>query len=147
MMMTSSKPVPVATGLSKPYWDSVHRGELSSMWCALCDSWVFPPREGCRQCGPAGIEWRTPAQVGEVLSFTVVHQAVHEAFQDECPYIVAVVRLDGGPRILANIIDPDEMTRISVGQRVRLVFEHRGSDVVVPQFSLLSNPLPGSLYE
>jgi hypothetical protein len=84
--------------------------------------------------------------VGEILSFTAVHQAVHEAFQGECPYVVAVVRLDEGPNVLANIIDTDEMTRISVGQRVRLVFEHRSPDVVVPQFSLISNPLSDSAH-
>jgi uncharacterized OB-fold protein len=54
-------------------------------------------------------------------------------FAVEVPYVVALVELDEGPRMLANLVDATpEQARI--GMPVRAVFEPRGEGLVVPQF-------------
>ena len=49
------------------------------------------------------------------------------------PYVVALVALDEGPTMMTNLVDCDP-NAVSIGQRVRVVFERRG-EVVLPQFT------------
>jgi uncharacterized OB-fold protein len=134
--MGTTKPVPEPTPLTRPYWDAAARGELSVRWCPDCRTWNFPPRPRCPGCGGAEAEWRTPARTGAIVTFSVVHQAAIEAWRDDVPYVVVVVRLDGGPQLMTNLVDVDDPEAVAVGQRVELVFERRGDDVQLPQFRL-----------
>jgi uncharacterized OB-fold protein len=52
-----------------------------------------------------------------VHSFVVFHRVYHPAFAGEVPYVVALVELDEGPRLLSNIIDV-EPPRIRCGMHV-----------------------------
>lgn len=68
---------------------------------------------------------------GTVYSFTVVHQAASRAFRDRVPYVVALVDLDEGPRLMTNLVaDPDD---VRIGQRVRLAWRSE-DDVSLPVF-------------
>ena len=49
------------------------------------------------------------------------------------PYAIALVDLDEGFRMMANIVGADP-ARVAIGDRVRLVFEQRG-EVALPQFT------------
>ncbi|MDX6470725.1 MAG: OB-fold domain, acyl-CoA-associated, partial [Gaiellaceae bacterium] len=44
------------------------------------------------------------------------------AFEDAVPYVVALVELDAGPRLIANVVDiaPSD---VAVGMRVTAAFE------------------------
>jgi uncharacterized protein len=55
---------------------------------------------------------------GEVYSFTVL-QEPPEGFEDQAPYILALVKLDEGPTITAQITDSDGT--IEIGDRVEMV--------------------------
>lgn len=132
--MSPAKPAPLPTALSAPYWVAAARGELSAPWCEPCSDWVFPPRPRCPRCGGAEMGWRTPGTTGEVVTFSVVHQAAYEAYRDDQPYVVAIVALDGGPQLMTNLVDVPDLDAIAVGQRVELSFEKRGSEMQIPQF-------------
>jgi len=53
------------------------------------------------------------------------------------PYVVAMVELDEGPRLMANVLDaqPGDM---AIGKRVEVVFERVSGDMALPQFRLLA---------
>ena len=69
---------------------------------------------------------------GKVFSFIVMHRVYHPAFADKVPYVVAVVQLDEGPRVLTNIVGiPPDQVRCEMP--VGVVFEERG-DMTIPQF-------------
>lgn len=63
---------------------------------------------------------------GKVLSYTVAHVAA-EGFEDQVPYVLAIIELEDGPRLTAQITDcnPDE---IKIGDEVEMVFRRIGEE-------------------
>ena len=54
----------------------------------------------------------------------------------DVPYVVAVVELDEGPRLLAGIVEPDTET-LAIGDRVEVAFEDRSEGVTLPMFRVV----------
>ena len=59
---------------------------------------------------------------GTVYSFTVIRQNYSRPFRDWIPYVVALVDLEEGPRVMTNLIDCDPET-VQVGMAVEARFE------------------------
>lgn len=55
---------------------------------------------------------------GEVYSFTVV-QDPPEGYEEQAPYYLALIKLDEGPIVTAQLTDIDDA--ISIGDRVEMV--------------------------
>lgn len=60
----------------------------------------------------------TFAGTGEIYSYTTV-QDVPEGFEGSAPYVLALVKLDEGPLITAQLTDLDDMP--AIGDRVEMV--------------------------
>jgi len=85
-------------------------------------------------CGATAAEWTAVSGLGTVFSFTVVHRAPDPAFKAELPYVIAIVALEEGGRLMSNLTGcPPESVRI--GLPVRAVFETVGEGVGVPKFT------------
>lgn len=87
--------------------------------CPHCDAKLFPPRDVCPECGQ---EARTPFNFsgrGKVYSFTTVFEppAGHE---ENAPYTVALVQLDEGPLVTAQLTDL-EPGKVEIGTPVEMV--------------------------
>jgi uncharacterized OB-fold protein len=54
-----------------------------------------------------------------VFSFTVVYQTI-ERYQDKVPYIVALIDLEEGPRLTAQLTDV-EASEVQIGMPVEMV--------------------------
>ena len=79
--------------------------------------------------------WIESAGEGRIYSFVVFHRVYHPAFEQDVPYTVAIVELDEGVRVLANIVGTSaDDVRCDV--LVRVVFEERG-DQTIPQFTVV----------
>lgn len=68
----------------------------------------------------------TPAQVtrnlsgrGEIYSYTVMYN-VPQGFEEQKPYVVALVKLDEGPLVTAQLTDVDHQA-VTIGMRVEMV--------------------------
>jgi uncharacterized OB-fold protein len=86
----------------------------------------------CPACHSAEFEWVAAGGGGTVYTYTVVHHPTHPAFADKVPYVVAVVELDEGPRIVTNITNcPVEEVR--GGMRVSIYFEDVAEGFRLPQ--------------
>jgi uncharacterized protein len=59
---------------------------------------------------------------GTVYSFSVVRRAVNPDLESEIPYVVAMVELDEGVRMLTNLVGCDPET-VRCGQKVGVRFE------------------------
>ena len=78
---------------------------------------------------------------GVVYSFSVVHQAASRAFKDRVPYVLALIDLDGGARIMSHVeSDPRD---VEIGARVRLAWRDE-DDVSLPVFVLERAPEPSA---
>jgi hypothetical protein len=60
----------------------------------------------------------TFAGTGEVYSFTTLQEAP-EGFDEQAPYTLAIIKLDEGPMVTAQITDLDDP--IQIGDRVEMV--------------------------
>ncbi len=118
----TTKPLPVPTPTSRPYWDGLRAHELRMQRCRACGKLVFYPRSNCSFCLSADLEWRRITGNGTVYTFTIARRATAPQFEDEVPQKIAVVELDEGPRITTTLVNvaPEAIT---IGMRVRPVFD------------------------
>jgi uncharacterized OB-fold protein len=74
---------------------------------------------------------------GTVCTRTIVRQAYVEPFKSMVPYVVALIGLDEGPRIMSNVVGcgPED---VKIGARVRVLFEPVSDEAAVPLFELAS---------
>jgi hypothetical protein len=65
-----------------------------------------------------------------------VHRAPHPGFEGDVPYVTAVVELEEGPRMAANIVDvaPDP-ANLKIGMPLRVVFERASEQIALPKFT------------
>lgn len=129
--------VPKADALTEPYWQGVKDGKLFLQSCRSCGLTWHPPTPICPACQAKNYEWRAASGRGTVYSFTVVHHAAHVAVARKVPYLVALVTLEEGPRVVSNILNcPAE--RVQVGMPVALTFQEISPGVVLPQFEAVN---------
>lgn len=127
--------IPVANADSREYWEGARAGKLKLRRCRDCGKLHFMPRFLCPFCWSENLEWIDSAGRGTVHSFTIIRRAPLAEFVARVPYVVALIDLEEGPRMMANILGNDALeTRI--GDPVRVTFEERRGDMTLPQFKL-----------
>ena len=133
MAAPGPKPVPVPTKETQPYWDGCKKHELHIQKCADCGHHQFYPRLYCTKCMSDKVNWIKASGRATVLSYTIVYRPVTQAFSGDVPYVVALVTLDEGPRMMTNIVDCDPDS-VKIGQAVELVFHDTGQGTALPRF-------------
>jgi uncharacterized protein len=112
---------PVPDGVTQPFWDGVAEGVLRLQRCRACGRYVFYPRAVCPHCASVDLAWVDASGAGRVHSFTVVHRAPAE-YRDEVPYVVALVDLDEGVRMMARLVGVDPVA-VTVGLPVEVAIQ------------------------
>jgi uncharacterized OB-fold protein len=131
------KPVPRPSPETIPFWEAARAHRLLLPLCNHCGRFWFPPTQRCAHCLSADFVWRQARGTGHIYSFVVYHRVYHPGFEGAVPYVVAIVELDEGPRLITNIVgmSPDE---VRCDMRVEVVFDESESGVAIPKFSPLS---------
>ncbi|MGE7544735.1 Zn-ribbon domain-containing OB-fold protein [Sporosarcina newyorkensis] len=130
------KPVPIADGDSLTFWEGCKEDKLLIQRCEDCDKFIFYPRIVCPNCMSENIEWVESAGKGKVYSFTVVRHSP-PSFSDDVPYVVAMIELDEGVRMISNIVEC-EIGDVYCDMSVEVVFEER-EDAKLPMFRPLTD--------
>lgn len=131
--MTADLPTPVVTPETAPYWDGARAGKLLLQRCLECRGVHFYPRRTCPACWSERVEWIEASGRGRVHSFTVIHRPPAPAFASRVPYVVALVDLEEGPRMMANVVG-DGALDVAIDDPVTVTFESRGG-IALPQFA------------
>ncbi|HEU5382754.1 MAG TPA: Zn-ribbon domain-containing OB-fold protein [Ktedonobacteraceae bacterium] len=119
---------------SQQYWEGIARGELRIQRCDACSRAVFYPRAICPHCFSNQLSWIVATGRGTIYTYTVAHQAFG-LFASEVPFVVALVELEEGVRMMTRIIDaPRE--RIAIGAPVHVTFTPVNENVTLPYFRL-----------
>ena len=115
-----------------PFLEGANQARLMIVKCDECGVNSFPLREFCSNCLSSRSHWIEASGLGEIFSFNVMHQVYHPGFAAEVPYAVVVVKLEEGPKMVANLlgVKPHE---IRCGTPVEVTFERIGG-VMLPQF-------------
>ncbi|NPV57660.1 MAG: Zn-ribbon domain-containing OB-fold protein [Anaerolineae bacterium] len=87
--------------------------------CPHCDGKIFPPRDVCPYCGGEAKTAYTFSGKGEVFSYTVMRDAPR-GFEETVPYVVALVKLQEGPVVTAQLTDLGEEP-VEIGMPVEMV--------------------------
>jgi uncharacterized OB-fold protein len=120
--MAVARPLPTPDHESAEFWRRVAAHRMALQRCRGCGTFRFYPRALCPECLAAETEWVEVTGQGTVYAFTVCYRPAVEAFAAMTPYIVALVDLDEGVRVLTNLVDcPPAAAR--VGLRVSLVYQ------------------------
>ena len=110
----NGRPLPAADHVSAPYWEAASEGRLLYQECPACGNRQFYPRAMCTACGSDPV-WAEASGQGTVHTYTVIRQNWSEPFRSQLPYVVAMVDLEEGVRIMANLTDCDpESVRIGM---------------------------------
>jgi len=118
-------PVPFVTADSEPFWEACNREQLLVQVCGLCGRPQWYPRGRCRYCYSYEMKWKEASGEGNVYSFSIVRRATDPAFAGMVPYVVALVELDEGIRMITHITDC-ELERLEIGARVVVHFREQG---------------------
>ena len=124
---------PPETEVSRPFWEGCIAGELRLQYCRSCARYQFYPRIICSHCGAGEPEWRAVSGAGHIASFSVVRRGISRAYP--APYVVALIDLDEGPRMMSSIVDASPEL-VTVGAAVDVKFENWGAEHVLPVFCL-----------
>ncbi len=87
--------------------------------CPHCEVKIFPPRDVCPNCAGEAKTPYTFSGKGEVYSFTTVYDAP-EGYEGTTPYTVALIKLEEGPLVTAQLTDVDN-GKVEIGTPVEMV--------------------------
>ncbi len=111
-MSKYNKPLPNVNDDNKDFWAGCKVHQLRFQRCQSCGHVRWPASLFCPLCFSRETEWIVSEGKGRVYTYAVYHVAYHPGFENELPYVVAIVKLEEGPRLLTNIVgcQPDEVT-------------------------------------
>jgi len=133
-------PLPQSDALTAPFWEACRSGVLAVPVCTDCGHRFLPPGPCCPRCWSADLALRPVSGRGRVFSFAVYRRTYHPEIPE--PYVVALVELDEGPRLISNIVGcaPQD---VAVDMPVEVRFEDAG-DFRLPRFAKAAADAGGS---
>jgi uncharacterized OB-fold protein len=114
------------------FWEGTAAGELRIQHCPSCDRLRHPPGPMCPSCGADKQDYVVASGRGTVYSFVVHHAPAVPG--KTLPFVVALVELDEGVRMIAELVDVDP-TAVSIDMPVRLALTKIDEDLTMPYWT------------
>ena len=95
------------------------RYRLEGAQCETCGAKLFPAKPVCPECKGESFKPYVFSGKGEIYSFSDLYQAP-QGFEQNLPYTVALVKLEEGPLITAQLTDIDA-GEATIGMPVEMV--------------------------
>jgi len=129
--------LPRPTPETLPFWEGARQHRLMLPWCTACDRPHFYPRAFCPFCLSDALEWRQASGRGRLHTYAINHRPA-KGFT--APYVIAVIELDEGPRMLSNLITPGEPRPedLRIDMPVEVMFDNVTETVTLPKFRPLA---------
>lgn len=138
-MTEYKKPLPKITNeIVKEYYEGTKQHKLLVQHCNDCGKNISYPKTFCPYCFSSNVSWIESKGLGKLYSYSVCMANVAEAFTPDIPYIVGVVDLQEGVRLLTNIVDckPED---VKCDMDVKVVFRDVTPEFTLPFFKPISN--------
>ena len=124
----SARLAPTVTPDTQFFWDGLRGGRLLIQRCAQCGRLRHPPRPMCPSCNSLDKDAIEASGRGRVYSFVMPQHPPDPFIVGR--YIVALVELEEGVRIVSNLRDVD-LGDVTIGMAVEVAFETFDADVVL----------------
>ena len=133
--MDADRPLPSPlTPEAKPFWDGLREGKLRLPLCGACGHVFFYPRILCPKCQARDIGWIDASGKDELHTFES-RTGPTTAPGRSPPYVLAMIELDEGPRMMSNLINVEPSPKaIKCDMPVEVVFTKVSDDVTLPLF-------------
>ena len=135
MSQHANKFLPSPQPGTKPFWEGCKQHRLLLQKCGDCGTFQFYTRVICTACSASTLEWVAASGAGTVVSWTVVRHPVSEAYADDIPYVIALIKLQEGPTMMSQIIDSD-VDSIQSGLAVDVSFQDWTDEISMPVFRI-----------
>jgi uncharacterized protein len=113
---------PPVSEAAAPFWEATRERRLVLPWCLGCDRPFWYPRETCPRCLGGDLEWRAASGRGAVHACSVMPRPGNPGMAGREPYVVALVELEEGVRLMSNVVAGDPWS-VAVGDAVTVTWE------------------------
>ena len=130
------KPLPVIDAESAPFWEAAKAHKLVLQHCTDCGKFIHYPRAVCPHCNGQSLDWRDASGEGTIHSFTVARRPAGPAFKEDVPYVIVLVDLKEGPRMMSNLVT-DDVDGVKIGLAVEVTFDDVTEEITLPKFRIV----------
>jgi uncharacterized OB-fold protein len=127
----ASRLAPAITPDTQFFWNGLQERKLLIQRCGGCGALRHPPRPMCPKC--RSLDWNPVESSGRGTVYSYVMPLEPRFPFFDYPYIVALVDLEEGVRLVSNLcgVDPADVT---VGMPVEVFYRTFDNDLVLHQF-------------
>ncbi len=133
MTETWNRPLPVVSGETEPFWNACREGTFLIQQCEDCEKFQYHYRGFCCHCWSDRVRDHAIDGTGTVWTYTVVERNRMEGFSERVPYVVALIEVPEGIKILSNVVNCD-VDSVAIGMPVRLTFADATDGLRIPMF-------------
>jgi len=127
------KPLPKPSKWSQPFWDNTKKHKLTLKKCKDCGHIDHPPYLYCTNCSSDNSEWVEASGKGKLVAYAVNTYMVPFPFWDDMPYVVAMIELEEGVRMISNIIEYNH-NELKNGMALEVVFDDVSDEFTLPKW-------------
>ncbi|MGB6068371.1 MAG: enoyl-CoA hydratase-related protein [Desulfomonilaceae bacterium] len=127
------KPIPAVQPWTDEFWRATKKHKLLIQKCRECNSLIFYPRKYCPQCWSEKLGWLDATGRAKVYTFAIMRDMVEPKFMPDLPYVLAMVDLQEGVRMMTQIVECDPAA-VEIGMDVEVVFRDTTDQHSLPFF-------------
>ena len=132
--MAYNKPLPQPTPETQPFWDSLKRHQMQVQRCQDCRECYFYPRPFCPRCYSKNVAWENVSGNATLETYVINHRAAPR-FEEDAPYVIAVVTLAEGPRMMTNLVEVEpDAASLPPDLALEVVYEDVTDEITLPKF-------------
>jgi len=127
------KPLPIPTKWSQPFWDAAKQHRLVLKKCGKCGFIDHPPYLYCTNCHADEHEWIEASGKATLAAYAINVFGVPFPFWDDLPFVVALIDLQEGPRMISNIVECDH-DKLENGMELEVLFDDVSGEISLPKW-------------
>lgn len=134
------KSYPAPDPITAPFWEACNKGKLLYQRCKKCEAVQPFPRAVCVECSASryDLAWHESSKHGTLATYSLVHRGPNKAWLEDQPYLLALVDMEEGFRLMVNLLDCEE-AELAVGMEIIIDFVERGPEgQLIPQGRIAS---------
>ncbi|HEX3705867.1 MAG TPA: Zn-ribbon domain-containing OB-fold protein [Mycobacteriales bacterium] len=134
--MTAPRPrsdLPTIEAETAPFWQAAAEGRFLIRRCSDCGRAHHYPRPFCPFCWSANVPWQDASGRATLYTYSTVYLNDLPPFDEQLPYVAAVVDLEEGPRVMTRIVNATA-EELSIGMPLEVTFQPLNDDIVAPYF-------------
>jgi len=130
--VTTTRPLPLPDQDTEVFWGGAKNGKLMIQRCAACERTQFYPRFFCTACA-GDVEWIEASGRGSVYTHTIVRQNATPPFDTLVPYVLAMIDLEEGVRMMGNVVGVP-VDDVGIGMAVEVDFVRETDEIWLPMW-------------